>query len=298
MNKPRQYLILVDKRDSEKFRRFRIGKFNSAIWDVLDKNNLKFLWGFHKGQISNSWKDIRKNDHVFFSVPNNNFEITAIVAKKLTAKKLGKAFWPDNPDSQDVTYFLLFDSIQKTNLLFTQTLDNTVKKVKMPFPGIYKLQKNFKTGLDATETGPDAKDRPRPKPFVMPDIKKAPTPKKQFEVMRFLRDSEKVKKLKNLYYNRCQICGYTFEYEKGKFYSEVHHYNPLKASADDELDNMIVVCPNHHAEFDHGMIVVDPSGTAILDRLGKKIADIHFKNGHRLNRKNIKSQLDRYYHEI
>lgn len=292
MNKPRQYLILVDKRDSEKFRRFRTGKFNAATRDVLDKNNLKFLWGFHKGQISDSWKDIQKNDCVFFSVPNNNFEVMASVAKKITAKKLGRVLWPDNPDSQGITHFLLFDSIQKTNLLFTQTLDNTAKKVRMSFPGIYELQKNFRAGLDAAEAWPDAKDRPRPKPFVMPDMKKTPTPKKQFEVMRFLRDSGKVKKLKKIYCNRCQICEYTFEYEKGKFYSEVHHYNPLKASADDELDNMIVVCPNHHAEFDHGMIAVDPSGTAILDRRGKKIADIRFKNGHRLNRKNIESQLD------
>ena len=291
MNKPRQYLILVDKRDSEKFRRFRAGKFNAATRDVLDKNDLKFLWGFHRSHISDSWKDIRKNDRVFFSVPNNNFEVTASVAKKLTAKKLGKMLWPDNLDSQDITHFLLFDSVQKTNLLFTQTLDNTAKKIRMPFPGIYELQKNFKASLDATETGPDAKDNPRPKPFVMPDMKKTPALKKQFEVMRFLRDSGKVKKLKKLYCNKCQICEYTFEYEKGKFYSEVHHYNPLKASADDELDNMIVVCPNHHAEFDHGMIAVDPSGTAILDRQGKKIADIRFKNGHRLNRKNIESQL-------
>ena len=59
----------------------------------------------------------------------------------------------------------------------------------------------------------------------------------------------------------------------------MHHYNPLKAGADDRLDNMIVVCPNHHAEFDHNMIAVDPSGTTIIDRQGKKSATIRFKNG-------------------
>lgn len=298
MNKPRQYLILVDKRDSEKFRRFRIGKFNAPTRNFLYKNNLKFLWGVHKGQISDSWKDIQKHDRVFFSIPNNNFEVTSSVAKKLMDKKLGTMLWEDDLDSQDITHFLLFDYIQKTNLLFTQTLDNTTKKIRIPFPGIYELQKNFKAGLDAVGAGADAQDRPRPKPFVMPDPKKTPTPKKQFEVMRFLRDSGKVKKLKKLYCNRCQICGYTFEYEKGKFYSEVHHYNPLKVSADDELDNMIVVCPNHHAEFDHGMIAIDPSSTAILDRRGKKIANIYFKNGHQLNRKSLESQLVWNHHEI
>ena len=290
---PHQYLILVDERDSEKFRRFKIGKFNATTQGILDSNNLKFIWGFHKGQISDSWKNVRKNDRVFFSLSNNNFEVAGQVAKKITNKRLGKILWPDGLDSQDIMHFLLFDAIQKTNLLFTRTLDSTTKKIRVPFPGIYKLKKNFKTSFDAAWAKPGTKNKSRPKPFVMPDIKITSTQKKLFEVMRFLRDSGKVKKLKELYCNRCQICGYTFEYDEGKFYSEVHHYNPLMASADDELDNMIVVCPNHHAEFDHNMIAVDSSSTIIIDRRGKKIAGIRFKNGHSLNRKNIESQLDK-----
>ena len=289
---PCQYLILVDERDSEKFRRFKMGKYNSAMQDILDRNNRKFIWGFHKSQIQGSWKNIRKNDHVFFALLNNNFEVAGQVAKKITNKKLGKILWPNVLDSQDITHFLLFDAIQNTNLLFNRTLDRATKKIKVPFPGIYKLKKNFKIGLDEFWSKPSIKNEFQLKPFVMPDIKIL-SQKELFEVMRFLRDSKKVKKLKELYCNRCQICGYTFEYDEGKFYSEVHHYNPLKASADDDLDNMIVVCPNHHAEFDHSMIAIDPSGTIIIDRLGNKIANIHFKNGHSLNRKNIESQLDK-----
>ena len=191
---PHQYLILVDRRDSEKFRRFKIGKFNAATRDILDNNNLKFIWGFHKGQISDSWKSVRKNDRVFFSIPNNNFKVTGQVAKKITGKRLGKILWPDSLDSQDITHFLLFDAIQQTNLLFTRTLGSTTKKIRMSFPGIYELKKNFKTGLDAPGPKPDPKNISQPKPFVMPDIKITPAQKKLFEVMRFLRDSGKVKK--------------------------------------------------------------------------------------------------------
>ena len=221
---------------------------------------------------------------MFFSVPKNNFEITAKLAKKITNKNLGKILWPDSLDSQNITYFLLFDAISQTDLLFTQTLDGAVKKIKMPFPGIYELKKNFKASLNTPKS--------QFNPLIIPFTQRKPAQKKIFEVIRFLRDPKKVKKLKELYHNKCQICGYTLEYDKGKFYSEVHHYNPLKASAADEEDNMIVVCPNHHAEFDHNMIAIDHDGTTIIDRGGKKIAAIRFKNEHSLDVKNIESQLE------
>ena len=79
---PRQHIILVDERDSEKFRQFKMCKFNTETQNILDKNKLKFIWGFHKGQISGSWKNVEENDHVFFSIPNNNFEVKAQVTKK------------------------------------------------------------------------------------------------------------------------------------------------------------------------------------------------------------------------
>ena len=91
-----QYLVLVDSRDKEKFRKFQIGQFSTTTKKILDENNLKFIWGFHNSQISDTWKKIKKNDRVFFSVPKNNFEITSCVAKKLVDKKLGQLFWPHN----------------------------------------------------------------------------------------------------------------------------------------------------------------------------------------------------------
>ncbi len=284
-----QYCILVDKRDVEKLRIFQIGKFNMQIKKILDDHGYKFIWGFHKSQISDSWKKIRKNDRVFFSIPKNNFEITSLVAKKLFDKKIGKRLWPDNLDSQEITHFLLFDSIQHVNLSFLQTIENASDEIKILFPGIYELKKSFKINIDKSDL--QNKHKSIPKPFIVPSTKVGPAQKDIFEVIRFIRDSTKVKKLKKLYNNKCQICNYTFEYKKNHFYSEVHHYNPLKANADDELDNMIVVCPNHHAEFDYNMIAIAHDGTSIIDKKGNKIATIYFKDGHRLNIKNITNQL-------
>lgn len=286
-----QYLILVDKRDSEKFRMFKIGKFNTTTQEFLNKNGLKFIWGFHNGQKLDSWTNIQKDDSVFFSIPKNNFEITAKVAKKIIRKNLGKTLWPYNLDSQNITHFLLFDNIGKTNLLFTKTLDFAIKQIKMPFAGIYKLKKNFRLSDTHGSTTSQTNNKSDIKSIIIPFEKRKLSPRETFEVQRFLRDSNKVKKLKKLYDNKCQICQHTFEYNAGKFYSEVHHYNPLKASANDELDNMIVVCPNHHAKFDYNVIAIALDGTSIINTQGKKIGTIHFKNNHSISIQNIKSQI-------
>ena len=81
---------MIDKRDSEKFRRFKTGQFNVVMKETLDKHGLKFIWGFHKSQALSLWKSVRKNDRIFFSVPKNNFEVTGKAAKKIIDKSLGR----------------------------------------------------------------------------------------------------------------------------------------------------------------------------------------------------------------
>ncbi|WP_019242194.1 MULTISPECIES: HNH endonuclease [Bacillus] len=72
------------------------------------------------------------------------------------------------------------------------------------------------------------------------------------------RNISLVKKLKKLYANRCQICGEKVQVGIHEYMSEVHHIRPLgKHKGSDTVDNMIVVCPNHHAMFDRGAITFD-----------------------------------------
>lgn len=284
----RQYLVLVDKRDNEKFRRLITNEFDASIRSVLERYEVKAIWGFHKSQITSSWQYIDKNDQMYFSVPSKNFELVGRVAKKITDLKLGKKLWPNSLDAQQITHFLLFDMTKRIDFLFNKTIDNTIKKIKYPLPGIYEI----KTHYEVLPRKSSIKNFIKPSLYVFVETKKGTPPKQAFEITRFLRDSSKVKQLKKLYDNKCQICGFTFEYEKGQFYSEVHHYNPLKANADDHLDNMIVVCPNHHAQFDYNLIAIDHDGTTIIDNNGKKIDTITFRKDHKLNIKNIESQLE------
>jgi len=73
------------------------------------------------------------------------------------------------------------------------------------------------------------------------------------------RDTAQVAELKRRYDDQCQVCGCRLEQGDGAGYSEVHHIKPLGRSHNgpDTPSNMLVLCPNHHADFDNGMLQID-----------------------------------------
>ena len=77
---------------------------------------------------------------------------------------------------------------------------------------------------------------------------------------RILRDQTTVTALKEQYQYRCQICGQRRYQTPTAGYAEVHHLKPLgnPHSGPDIPENMLVVCPNHHADFDTGMVAIRP----------------------------------------
>ncbi|WP_336882266.1 HNH endonuclease [Priestia koreensis] len=85
-----------------------------------------------------------------------------------------------------------------------------------------------------------------------------PTTKVNRSISVVKRDSNPVNYLKQLYNNSCQICNKRIEISKDRYYSEVHHIRPLaKYNGPDSINNMIVLCPNHHVLFDMGSITID-----------------------------------------
>lgn len=77
---------------------------------------------------------------------------------------------------------------------------------------------------------------------------------------RILRDQLLVNELKLQCDYTCQICGHRLQSAPDTGYSEVHHIKPLgdPHMGPDIPENMLVLCPNHHADFDNGMLTVDP----------------------------------------
>ncbi len=73
---------------------------------------------------------------------------------------------------------------------------------------------------------------------------------------RILRDTATARQLKADHDFRCQICGTTIEMPDGTQYAEAHHIWPLGRPHDgpDVRENMVILCPNHHAMCDYGAI--------------------------------------------
>jgi hypothetical protein len=83
----------------------------------------------------------------------------------------------------------------------------------------------------------------------------------QTTVNRIVRVTQRSIWVKNQHKNRCQICGETITLADGTCYSEGHHLQPLGAPHDgpDVRENILCVCPNHHAACDFGAILLDIS---------------------------------------
>jgi 5-methylcytosine-specific restriction endonuclease McrA len=57
--------------------------------------------------------------------------------------------------------------------------------------------------------------------------------------------------LRELHDGKCQICSFTFEKRNGEPYFEIHHLDPRIGH---HPTNLLVVCPNCHAQLEHAML--------------------------------------------
>ena len=82
-----------------------------------------------------------------------------------------------------------------------------------------------------------------------------PSERQQVTVYRILRDTILSKEVKSLHRYQCQICGHTIVLPNGSRYAEAHHIQPLGEphNGPDRKDNLVCLCPNHHAELDYGV---------------------------------------------
>lgn len=80
-------------------------------------------------------------------------------------------------------------------------------------------------------------------------------------VSRKVRNTTLVKDLKKAYEHKCQVCGDVRYREPDEPYAEGHHIQPLgdPHTGPDTPGNILILCPNHHADFDYGVIEIDPA---------------------------------------
>ncbi len=174
---------------------------------------------------------------------------------------------PNYIDCHDLKEKGFHDMDMKRGLCVAQISEETFKELKA------RLDK-----AGAQRTPPTWMDTGR-----IPMDEPEPPAKYEARLVRPIRDTAKTTQLKTEYAYRCQVCGERIEIGEGKFYAEVHHIRPLGREGHDVENNMLVLCPNHHAMFDLGI------PRFVSDReieIGQK--RLRLKCRHTLSKDNIK----------
>lgn len=88
------------------------------------------------------------------------------------------------------------------------------------------------------------------------DLSPPPPERVETTISRIIRDTQVANKVKAMHNYECQICGHTIVLADGTRYAEAHHIRPLGPPHDgpDSMENILCVCPNHHAACDLGAI--------------------------------------------
>lgn len=148
-------------------------------------------------------------------------------------------------------------------------------------------------------------------PMYAIDIGDIPENKRiRINTIRVIRDTEIVTILKRKYDYKCQICGKSILVQNGehnRYYAEAHHLKPLAQVHDgpDTKENIIILCPNHHVEFDYSVMAIDPKDSCTIlhkqennpylgrkiefkHKIGKEFIKYHYNQF--VNRKEIKNE--------
>ncbi|WP_222912654.1 HNH endonuclease [Natrinema sp. SYSU A 869] len=106
-------------------------------------------------------------------------------------------------------------------------------------------------------------------------------------VSRIIRNTSLAKSLKEQYNHKCQICG---EYRKrtdSNRYAEAHHIQPLGADqpGPDIVENILILCPNHHSDFDYGLVEVDPDTLTVTHAYEESVdgSSLTVSNSHEIS---------------
>lgn len=77
----------------------------------------------------------------------------------------------------------------------------------------------------------------------------------------YKRDNKTIAQIKILRDFKCQICSTTIIKKDGSKYVEAAHIKPKHQQGRETPDNIILLCPNHHKEFDLGQLEIQLHNT-------------------------------------
>jgi len=223
---------------------------------------------------------------VFFAKHGSNFSNYGTVLNTLQDQKVAVKLWGDSPRMRLHDLLILFSSVHDIREPFHQTCRRAgITTAKSD--GVYISQNPILGKIPKK-----AEKRGFAGVVTVKPTGQGPAMQTQEAVTRYIRDSKKTKQLKRAYKDMCQVCGTTIEMSARSRYSEVHHLRPISEHGDDDFDNMLVLCPNHHVEFDYKLIGLDKDGHKLVSSTGERAGEITLSKDHRIAPKNIKFHLD------
>jgi predicted restriction endonuclease len=211
---------------------------NSWRQPFKDRKKDMHLWGSHttvakKCQLENGTK--RKLNIKFEDKFNINetglFQITSgkeISFPKAVVNKIGSIVI-DNPDS----YFIV---------TVLDVHDHAVNNEQEQNEIVDELKKQNKSRQDVIDE--------------LKRLKKTDSKTVIIKSNVFRRDNKTIAQLKFIRDFKCQICSTSIEKKDGSFYIEAAHIKAKHQQGAETPDNIILLCPNHHKEFDLGKKVI------------------------------------------
>lgn len=108
----------------------------------------------------------------------------------------------------------------------------------------------------------------RTKEEILEDLKNLqPTDSEEIFVNQktYKRDNKTIAQIKILREFKCQMCGATIIKKDGSKYIEAAHIKAKHQKGRETLDNIILLCPNHHKEFDLGDRIIRSHDSNFID---------------------------------
>ena len=117
------------------------------------------------------------------------------------------------------------------------------------------------------------------------DYSRQNTERKETTVLRIIRVTKIARDIKKLYNYECQICQVVIHTKSGR-YAEGAHIRPLGRphNGDDNPNNILCLCPNHHVMFDKGSFSIEDN----LELVGMVSGQLVLHAKHKLNISNLK----------
>jgi hypothetical protein len=81
---------------------------------------------------------------------------------------------------------------------------------------------------------------------------------------KYKRDNKAIALIKLLRKSECQICGEFIRKKDGTKYIEACHIKAKREKGKENLENIILLCPNHHKEFDLGELKITKHSKEII----------------------------------